>query len=171
MVTHSFFILCVDTPLLTVAVLLEELKEATDWRLLGAYLNVPKHVLDKINTEQSSVEYRKMEMLQYWLNNTTTASWSDVPRALEQISMSALAERLKLKYLKTSPTTTTTDGMYVFVYVCVCVCVCVFAYAYAHFMCVHVFVDNRHACISIVISRTIACKVSILLVTYRYKSC
>ena len=75
---------------------MEELKEVTDWRLLGAYLNVPKHVLDKINTERSSVEHCKMEMLQYWLNNTTTSSWSDVARALEQISMSALAERLNL---------------------------------------------------------------------------
>ena len=53
--------------------LLEDLKEVIDWRLLGAYLNVPKHMLDRINTEQSSVEHCKLEMLQYWLDTTMTA--------------------------------------------------------------------------------------------------
>ena len=114
---YCFLILCVDTPLLTVAVLLEELKKVTDWRMLGAYLNVPVHVLDKINIEHDGVvEHCKMYMLQYWLDTTMTASWKDVARALEHLSMLKLAARLKLKYLNTS-TAATTDG------VCVCVCV------------------------------------------------
>ena len=41
------FILCVDTTILTVAVLLEELKEVDDWYMLGAYLNVPIRELKK----------------------------------------------------------------------------------------------------------------------------
>ena len=60
--------------------------------------------------------------------------------------------------------------------VCVCVFVCVYMCACTCFMCVHVHVDNRHAYISIVISRNIACKYSlsescILIVTYRYRTC
>ena len=73
--------------------------------MLGAYLNVPKHELDRINTEQSSVEHCKLEMLQYWVDTTMTASWKDIARALEQINLLKLAARLKLKYLRTSPAT------------------------------------------------------------------
>ena len=103
-------ILCVDTPLLTVAVLLEELKEVTDWRMLGAYLNVPVHVLEKIKIEQGGVvEHCKMYMLQYWLNTTMTTSWKDVTRAVEQLDMLTLATRLKSKYLWIS-LATTVDG-------------------------------------------------------------
>ena len=64
----KYHVICVDTPILTLEILLKELKEVTDWRLFGAYLIVPKHILDRINIEQSSVEHCKMEMLQYWLN-------------------------------------------------------------------------------------------------------
>ena len=100
-------------------ILLEELKEVNDWRMLGAYLNVPKYVLDKINAEKSSVDHCKLEMLQHWLDTTMTASWNDIARALEQVNQLKMAARLKLKYLRTSPATTP-DG------VCVCVCVCAY---------------------------------------------
>ena len=97
---------------------MKELNEVTDWRMLGAYLDVPVHVLDKINIEHDGVvEHCKMYMLQYWLNTTMTASWNDVARALEYLNMLTLAARLKLKYLRTS-LATAADG------VCVCVCVC-----------------------------------------------
>ena len=105
-------------------ILLEELKEITDWRMLGAYLDVPKHVLDRINKEQSSVEHCKLEMLQHWLDNTMTASWNDIARALEQINQLKIAARLKLKYLRTSPAIRP-DGMCECICVCMCVCVCV----------------------------------------------
>ena len=78
------------------AELLEQLKEVTDWRMLGAYLNVPVHVLDKINIEHDGVvEHCKMYILQYWLDTTMTASWEDIARALQQLNMLTLAERLK----------------------------------------------------------------------------
>ena len=112
-------ILCVDTPLLTVAVLLEELQEVDNWFILGTYLNVPVHQLNKIQSThaQDGVERCKLEMLQYWLDTTMTASIKDIARALEHLNMLTLAARLKLKYLRTSPTTIP-DG------VCVCACVC-----------------------------------------------
>ena len=116
------FILCVDTPLLTVAELLEELKEVDDWYMMGAYLNVPVRELKKIKAThtQDGVERCKLEMLQYWLDTNMTASWKNIARALEQLNMLTLAGRLKLKYLNTSPATTA-EG----VCVCVCACVCV----------------------------------------------
>ena len=85
--------------------LLEELKEVTNWYILGAYLNVPVHELDKIEKKinpQDGVERCKLEVLQYWLNTTITASWKDIARALEQLNMLTLAARLKSKYLWTS---------------------------------------------------------------------
>ena len=86
-------------------VLLEELKEVTSWYMLGAYLNVPVHALEKIRSTHThdGVERCKLEMLQYWLNTTMNASWKDVTRALEQLDMLTLAARLKSKFLWTSP--------------------------------------------------------------------
>ena len=125
--------LCVDTPLLTVAVLLEELKEVDDWYMLGAYLNVPVRELKKLKSAyaQDGVERCKLEMLQYWLDTTMTASWKDIARALEQLNMLTLAARLKLKHLRTSPATTP-EGVCVCVHVCthvhvrVCMCACMY---------------------------------------------
>ena len=117
LIMHCFLILCVDTPLLTVAVLLEELQEVHDWYMLGAYLNVPVYQLNKIQTThtQDGVERCKLEMLQYWLDTTTTTrSWKEIARALEQLNMLTLAARLKSKYLWTSLLATTPDS------VCVC---------------------------------------------------
>ena len=104
-----------DTSLLTVSLLLEELKEVTDWYMLGAYLNVPVHELKKIEKKHDEVERCKLEMLEYWRNSTITASWKDIARALEQLNMLKLAARLKSQYLWT-------PGVGV-VHVCVCVCV------------------------------------------------
>ena len=119
-VNAVFFILYVDTPLLTVSVLLEELQEVDDWYMLGAYLNVPVRELKKIKAThtQDGADRCKLEMLQYWLDTTMTASWKNIARALERLNMLTLAARLKLNYLRTSPATTP-EG------VCLCVCVCV----------------------------------------------
>ena len=115
--------LCADTPILTV--LLEELQEVTDWRMLGAYLDVPDHVLDMINTEQSSVKGCKVEILQYWLDNTKSASWRDLATALERTNHLRLAVRLRLKYWR-MPLSTVPDGVCVCVCVYVCMCVCAY---------------------------------------------
>ena len=121
MSANNIICVCVDTPLLTVAVLLEELKEVDNWYILGAYLNVPVYMLNKIQSThtQDGVERCKLEMLQYWLHTNMTASWKDIARVLEQLDMLTLATRLKFKYLMTSPATTAENG------VCVCVCVCI----------------------------------------------
>ena len=88
LIATVFFILCVDTSLLTVAVLLVELKEVDNWFMLGAYLNVPIYLLKKIQSThtQDGVERCKLEMLQFWLNNTMVATWKDIARALEHLN-------------------------------------------------------------------------------------
>ena len=88
-----------DTQLLTVQSLLEELKEVDDWYLFGAYLGVPVHKLNEIQSEHKGVERCKLDMLQYWLNTTMTASWRDITRALGQMDKLTLAAKLKRKYL------------------------------------------------------------------------
>ena len=93
-----------DTQLLTVQNLLEELKEVDDWYLLGAYLGVPVYKLNEIQSEQRRVERCKLNMLQYWLNTTMTASWRDIARAVEQMNRLTLAANLKRKYLWGPPT-------------------------------------------------------------------
>ena len=115
----SLLTLCVDTPLLTVALLLEELKEVDNWFILGAYLNVPVYQLNKIQSTdtQDGVERCKLEMLQYWLDTTMVATWKDIARALEQFNMLTLAARLKLKYLRTSPATIPEGNVCVLQYV------------------------------------------------------
>ena len=103
----------VDTQLLTVQALLEELKEVDDWYLFGAYLGVPVYKLNDIQSEHRGVVERcKLNMLQYWLNTTMTASWKDIARAVEQIDKLTLAARLKRNYLWEPPTTQ--EGMYYF---------------------------------------------------------
>ena len=78
------------------AVLLEELQEVDNWFMLGVYLNVPVSQLNKIQSvhAQDGVERCKLEMLQYWLDTTMTASWKDIARALEHLNMLSQAARL-----------------------------------------------------------------------------
>ena len=107
---HDTLCLYTDTQLLTVQALLEELKEVDDWYLLGAYLSVPVYKLNEIQStsEHRGVERCKLDMLQYWLNTTMTASWRDIARALEQMDKLTLAAKLKRKYLWS-----TTSGMHI----------------------------------------------------------
>ena len=97
---HDTLRLYTDTQLPTVQALLEELKEVDDWYLFGAYLGVPVYKLNEIQSEQRGIVERcKLDMLQYWLNTTMTASWRDIARALEQMDKLTLAAKLKRKYV------------------------------------------------------------------------
>ena len=85
---------------LTVQQLLVELKEVDDWYSLGAYLRVRVSKLREIKTSnsQGGVQLCKIEMFQYWLDSTPTASWEDVISALKQVDNLVLADRLTSKY-------------------------------------------------------------------------
>ena len=92
---------CIDTSLLTLQCLLEELKDVDNWFVLGIFLGVPVKQLKKIESShlQGDLEIAKKDMLQYWLDDNVNASWKDVVRALEQTDHLVLAVTVKRKYL------------------------------------------------------------------------
>ena len=103
--------------------LLEELKEVDDWYLFGAYLGDPVCKLNEIQSEHRGVvEICKLNMLQYWLNTTMTASWRDIARAVEQMNRLTLAAKLKRKYLWGPPTTP--EGIYAIAISCNIILLC-----------------------------------------------
>lgn len=77
-----------------------ELKIVTNWELLGAYLHVPKYKMDIIKRQRGEdVEMCKLDMLQFWLDYKTTASWRDIVSAIQELNLTTLASSLKKKYL------------------------------------------------------------------------
>ena len=108
----------VDLP--TLVQLLEELKMVDNWFLFGVYLGVPVDQLRKIkSSQQGEIELCKVDMLQYWLDNSVNTSWKEVARALEQMKQLVLAASVKQRYLWP---TTNSEGksescMYIFIYI------------------------------------------------------
>ena len=104
--------------LLTVQLVIKELKTLDDWFVFGVALGVPVSELRKIESAhlKGSVERCKIDTVQYWLDNNADASWKVVARALDFIDKPLLAATVKQKYLWT---TCEREG------VCACVCVCV----------------------------------------------
>ena len=64
-------------------------------------LDVPYPKLKKIELSygQRELERSKIEMLQYWLNNTLVPEWNEVILALEETDQLALAAQIKHDYL------------------------------------------------------------------------
>ena len=91
----------VGIPPPTVQLLLEELRQVDDWYPLGVTLGVPTQKLRDIQTSnsQGGIQRWSIDMFQYWLKSTPTASWKDVISALEQLEHLTLAARLKAKYM------------------------------------------------------------------------
>ena len=111
----------------TIHQLTEELLDMNDWYSLGVFLLVPVSKLQEIMTmsSQGGTARWRIDLLQYWLDSTPTASWSDIITALEKIGHRTLSSNLRLKYLLS---TTTITGMRVYVvllcwYVCVVIVV------------------------------------------------
>ena len=72
-----------------------------DWYSLGVALLVPVSKLQEImaSSPQGGIARWRIDLLQYWLDSTPTASWSDIITALEKIGHHTLSARLKSKYL------------------------------------------------------------------------
>ena len=115
-VRHFTLLFVSPGTLLTVQLVIKELKTLDDWFMFGVTLGVIVSELRKIESAyKGSIERCKVETIQYWLDNNADASWKEVAQALEQIDQLALAAKVKKKYLWT---TCEQEG------VCVCVCVC-----------------------------------------------
>ena len=94
-------------PPLSALLLLTELRDVTNWHLLGVYLRVPQSILTDIETfyQQSEGPDRcKVETLRVWLQRNPDASWKELVDALRQIDEKALATRLENKYCQPSST-------------------------------------------------------------------
>ena len=98
----------------TIYQLTEELLHMNDWYSLGVSLLVPVSKLQEIVTmsPQGGTARWRIDLLQYWLDSTPTASWSDIITALEKIGHRTLSSNLRSKYLLS---TTTITGMRVYV--------------------------------------------------------
>ena len=72
-----------------------------DWYSLGVALLVPVSKLKEImaSSQQEGIARWRIDLLQYWLDSTPTASWSDMITALEKIGHYTLSARLRSKYL------------------------------------------------------------------------
>ena len=90
-----------DIRIPTLKKLLKELKKVKRWFVFGVFLDVPVDELEKIESshQQKDLERCMVDMLQYWLDNSVSASWKDVIRALEQPNQLVLAATVKRKYL------------------------------------------------------------------------
>ena len=96
MVTHLF--VCVGTP--TLRRLLDALKKVDNWFMFGAMLDVPFPQLKKIESHhQKDPDRCKLELLQYWLDNTLDSTWNRIVQALEKTDQLTLAAQIKHEHL------------------------------------------------------------------------
>ena len=81
--------------------LLIELKDITNWHLLGMNLGVRKSKLDAIQAQHllsHGLDRCKGEALSVWLRGNAKASWKELVDALRQMDEQALATTLEAKY-------------------------------------------------------------------------
>ena len=79
--------------------------------MFGVMLRIPVPQLKKIKSScQGDIELCKIDMLQYWLDNTLVPKWNDVILALEETDQVALASQIKHAYLS-STTDSEEEGM------------------------------------------------------------
>ena len=112
MLVRACGVLCTGITTPTIHQLTEELAGMNDWYSLGVALLVPVSKIKEIkalSTQKGTARWR-IDLLQYWLDSTPTASWNDIITALEKIGHRSLSTKLRFKYTYL-PSTTITTGM------------------------------------------------------------
>ena len=106
---HSLYIFwfhpTVLHPSLSIPLLLTELKDVTNWHMLGVYLRVRESKLEDIETryqQSQGLDRCKKEVLCAWLQTNPDASWKEFVDALKQIDEEVLASNLEKKYCQAS---------------------------------------------------------------------
>ena len=72
---------------------MNELHDVNDWITFGLYLGIKIGRLRAIEMECSTIQERRLKMLEEWQNNVTP-TWSAVVQALLAIGMKRLASKL-----------------------------------------------------------------------------
>ena len=72
-----------------------------DWYMIGIALGILLGKLQHIEVSHQDSEPKHLmaKMIQYWLDNTPSACWEQVAKALEQVGHSWLALNIKRHYL------------------------------------------------------------------------
>ena len=76
---------------------MSELQDVSDWITFGIYLEIKMPNLEAISVNFSTLEERRMQMLNKWQKNVTP-TWSAVVQALVGIGMTRLASELAQKH-------------------------------------------------------------------------
>ena len=74
-----------------------ELGEVTEWHQLGVELGLPHAKLKEIESDYSQNQRRKVEVLDWWCQNTAEVTWIKLAKAVEEMGYTVLAERLRRK--------------------------------------------------------------------------
>ena len=89
------------------------LKSVSDWHSLGVQLNLKSHQLYTIDKNYHGDDERcKTEMLNSWLNNSTTPSWEAIVEALGLMEHGRVADEIQRKYIIFNTTTEGTVFLY-----------------------------------------------------------
>ena len=87
--------------MLKIDVLVRELKDVqAQWDILGIHLGFNQNELRVIELDSKDIEHRRIEMLNKWLKKEVDPSWEKIIAALENMSESNLASKLRKKYLQ-----------------------------------------------------------------------
>ena len=78
--------------------LVRELCQVTEWDVLGFYLGLTESEITEIERDHQSNARRRIAMLSKWMKKDPNASWEKVIEALECLSQTRLAKKLKEKY-------------------------------------------------------------------------
>ena len=83
-------------PPLTVKELMAAVSDVSDWRALGIQLDLKMSQLENIHVSYhvEGVEIKKAEMFRVWLNNSSSASWNDLIKALKVIGKDKVASQI-----------------------------------------------------------------------------
>ena len=99
--------------------LVTELK-SVDWYLLGIGLELKVHQLQSIRHNYSQVDRRRIEVLNCWLNRTTTAhTWEAVAKVVGAIDYDKVADTIRKKYITSTFTTSNKGTVLLYRYVVV----------------------------------------------------
>ena len=80
----------------TVTSFLVELRQVTDWYMLGVYLELPPHELDKIRHifHSDGIERCKVALFELWTKTKPKCSWEELSGALEKCGNVALSVKI-----------------------------------------------------------------------------